>query len=304
MAEASPPLWIVTGGTGQVGCAIPAAAPDGAVCLLPTRAMLDLAQPAHLPDALAELAAGRQVSAVISCGAYTAVDRAESEPALADAINHQAPRRLAQFAASAGAVMIHVSTDYVFAGTGDAPHAIDAPVRPLGVYGASKAAGEAAVRASGARHAIVRTSWVVSVHGQNFIKTMLRLGGERDTLSVVADQIGAPTNADDLARALTAIAGRFLADPEQPSGTWHYANSGATSWHGLANHVFARAAARGARVPAAVLPIPTRDYPTPAQRPLNSRLDISALNRDFGIAPRPWQDATGDIVDQLLNAST
>jgi len=259
----------------------------------PGRDELDLAA---LPD-LAPLLEG--VTGIINCGAYTAVDKAESEPELAQAINAAAPAQLAQAAAQADIPIIHVSTDYVFAAHGSGPWREDAPIAPVSVYGHTKAEGEAGVRASGARHAIIRTAWMVSTDGHNFVKTMLRLGGERDTLRVVADQIGTPTHAGDLAAALATVMGRFRADPAQASGTWHCTNSGETSWHGLASHVFACAAGHGLKVPATVEAIPTAEYPTPAQRPADSRLDITAIARDFGVRPRTWQDAIAEIVERL-----
>lgn len=288
-----PETWLVTGGSGQVGLALRRSPPEGVRVWAPNRDELDLAA---LPD-LGPLLEG--VTGIVNCGAYTAVDKAEGEPELAGAINAVAPGRLAQAAAQAGIPIVHVSTDYVFASNGKGPWSEDAPIAPESVYGRTKAEGEAAVRASGARHAIIRTAWVVGTDGHNFVKTMLRLGRERDALRVVADQIGTPTHAGDLAAALGIVMGRFTANPAQDSGTWHCTNSGETSWHGLASHVFACAAGHGLKVPATVEAISTAEYPTPAQRPLDSRLDITAIARDFGVHPRSWQDAIAEIVEHL-----
>lgn len=285
--------WLITGGTGQVGQALQRLDIPGVEVVAPPREQLDLAA---LPD-LDPLLAG--VTAIINCGAYTAVDKAESEPLMARAINTAAPARLAAAAARAGIPIIHVSTDYVFPADGEGPWREDDVVAPVSVYGQTKADGEDAVRASGARHAIVRTAWVVSADGANFIKTMLRLGAERDHLNVVADQCGSPTHAGDLAAALVAIATHFTGDAGQASGTWHCSNSGETTWHGLASHTFAVAADCGMKVPGTVAAITTAEYPTPARRPADSRLDCGRLSADFGITLRPWQDAVEEIVRQL-----
>lgn len=285
--------WLLTGGTGQVGLALRRNPPPGIEILAPGRAELDLARPLSI----APLLAG--VGAIINCGAYTAVDRAESEPVLAERINAAAPHELALAAAERDIPIIQVSTDYVFPPDGTGPWREDDPAAPGNVYGETKLAGEDAVRISGARHAIVRTAWVVSADGSNFIKTMLRLGAERDAVRVVADQHGTPTHAGDLAVALARICARFIADPAQPSGVWHCTNAGETSWHGLAVQVFASAARHGLKVPDLVEPICTADYPTPARRPADSRLDCSKLAKDFGISLRPWQEAVDEIVARL-----
>lgn len=289
--------WLVTGGTGQVGMALARGAPSGVQIVAPSRAEFDLAALPALEPWL------EGVSAIVNCGAYTAVDRAESEPELARAINAEAPARLAAAAADAGIPIIQVSTDYVFDADASGPWREDAAIVPASIYGVTKAAGEDAVRKSGARHAIVRTAWVVSADGHNFIKTMLRLGAEREALRVVADQRGTPTHARDLAGVLALIARRLTADPAQLSGTWHCANSGDTTWYDLAGHVFAAAARYGHKVPGTLTPIGTADYPMPARRPADSRLDCAKLSRDFGVSLRPWQDAVDEIVAQLFSAS-
>jgi dTDP-4-dehydrorhamnose reductase len=286
--------WLVTGGSGQVGTALRRSPPAGVKIVAPGRDQLDLAA---LSDDLAPLLQG--VSAVINCGAYTAVDKAESEPDLAEAINSVAPGKLAAAAAGAGVPFIHVSTDYVFPADGQGPWREDSATGPVSVYGRTKLAGEQAVRASGARYAIVRTAWVVSADGTNFVKTMLRIGANNDVMRVVADQRGSPTHASDLAGALAKIASRFTADPAMACGTWHCANAGETTWHGLAAHVFATAAAKGLKVPREVQAITTAEYPTPARRPADSRLDCTRIAADFGIRLRPWEAAVSEIVAAL-----
>lgn len=277
---------LVTGGTGQVGTAIAArAAERGIEVVLPGRAALDLAD----PQALARAVAGRDWGLVINCAAYTAVDKAESDADAAHAVNAGAPAALARATAAAGIRLIHVSTDYVFDGSKPGWYDEDDPVAPLGVYGATKEAGEAAVRAANPDHVILRTAWVVSPFGHNFVKTMLRLGAERDTLRVVADQIGCPTSAIDIADALLSIAAGG-----GPAGTYHFVNGGEASWHALAAFVIARAG-----LATRVEPITTADYPTPARRPANSRLATARIARDHGLSPRPWQEAVGEIVDRL-----
>src|SRR5690606_38179194 len=201
--------------------------------------------------------------------------------------NALGPAALAQGCAATGALLVHYSTDYVFDGSGSRPYREADATSPLGTYGASKLAGELAIRASGARHAILRTAWVYAAHGRNFLRTMLRLAGERDELRVVADQVGAPTPAAWIAGATAAVVRHGVAQ----SGTWHLVADGETSWHGFAEAIMAEAHALGLleRMPR-VLPISTADYPTPARRPAYSVLDTTKLRRDFGIVPPDWRD--------------
>lgn len=277
---------LLTGGTGQVGTALQRRlAARGIEAAAPGRATLDLAS----PDSIAAAIDSRPWAAVVNCAAYTAVDQAESEPELASAVNAAAPARLAQATAARGVRLIHVSTDYVFDGTKAGPYFEDDPVAPLGVYGASKEAGERGVREANPDHVILRTAWVVSPWGHNFIKTMLRLARERDGLRVVDDQRGCPTSADDIAAAIAEI----LVRPGE-AGTYHFVNAGEASWCELARFVIGRA---GLATP--VEAIATSDYPTPARRPANSRLATDKITRTFGIVPRPWQEAIGEIVDTL-----
>jgi dTDP-4-dehydrorhamnose reductase len=285
---------LLTGGTGQVGAAIAtAAARYGFAVTAPTRDTLDLTK----VDEIVTAVDAADWSVIINCAAYTAVDKAQSEPALANAINRVAPGIFASEAARRAIPIIHLSTDYVFDGSKATPYLEDDPVYPLGVYGASKEAGEAAVRAYNPSHAILRTAWVVSAGGGNFIDTMLRLASERDEIGVVNDQVGSPTSATDIAEAVLTIAKQMTKDGAPPSGTWHFVNSGSATWHDLAEFIFVRASAKGLKVPR-LNAIMTSEYPTPARRPANSQLDTSRIMKDFGIKPRHWHDAIGDILDE------
>lgn len=290
---------LVTGAHGQLGTELARASwpHDWAVVAL-GRDALDLADPAAITATVAAGHDGRPWGAVINAGAYTAVDKAETDQLAAWTINALAPAALGATCASADVPLIQVSTDYVFPGNREGAWAIDDPVAPLGVYGASKLGGELAVRASGTRHAIVRTAWVVSAHGHNFVKTMLRVGADRDVLRVVDDQRGSPTSAADLAAALATIAVRLADDAASP-GIFHFTNAGAVTWAEFAREIFRQSAARGGPL-AAVEPIATADYPTPARRPANSVLDTSALQAAYGIAPRFWAEALSDILDDLV----
>jgi dTDP-4-dehydrorhamnose reductase len=288
---------LVTGGTGQVGIELLRRAPGQWEVVAPNRVALDLIDGA----AIAALVASRPWAAVINCAAYTAVDRAESDVEAAWRLNALAPAILAAETARFDIPMVHVSTDYVFDGTKGAPYQPADPVAPLGVYGASKLGGELAVRSANPRHVILRTAWVVSAHRANFVKTMLRLGAERPKLRVVDDQLGCPTSAADIADALYMIVGRLIGGG--PAGTYHFVNRGEATWCALAREIFVQAAARGHAVPE-VDAIATADYPTPARRPANSRLNIASLERDFGVHARPWQAALIDIIDELVEVRT
>ena len=287
---------LILGGAGQVGTELQAYPwPDGVRVHAPDRHDLDITDEAALLAALDAHA----YAAVINTAAYTAVDRAESEVAAAWRLNALAPALLAAETKRRGIPLVHVSTDYVFDGAGEGFYAPDAPVNPRSVDGASKAAGEMAVRSANPRHAIVRTAWVVSPHRGNFVKTMLRLAGERDRLTVVDDQHGCPTSAADLAGALAAIARRLAEDEGAPTGTFHCVNDGATTWCDFARAIVAGSARRGGRsVP--VEGIPTAAYPTPARRPANSCLSTQSLTDAYGIPPRPWEAALDDILDRLV----
>ncbi len=287
---------LVTGGSGQVGGALLAAAPmDDFRFVAPGRDALDLLEPASF----ARILASRPWAAIINAAAYTAVDKAETDVEDAWRINALAPACLAREAALAGIPLVHVSTDYVFSGDSQQPYGEDDPVAPLGVYGASKEAGEQGVRTGGGRSVILRTSWVVSPSRANFLKTMLRLGAERDVLRVVADQQGAPTSAADLAAALAHIARALACDPHAPTGTFHFSNAGQTTWADFATEIFRLSAARGGP-DARIEPIATVDYPTPARRPAYSLLSTDRIRTLYGVTPRPWQVAISDIIDELI----
>lgn len=289
---------LVTGGNGQLGTELQRCAwPAGYEIVAIDVADLDLTDTAAIAAKVAE----REWAAVINGAAYTAVDKAESDVVTAWAVNAMAPAAFGEACAKANIPLVQVSTDYVFAGDKQDAWEVGDPVAPLGVYGASKLGGELAVRTSGARHVIVRTAWVVSAHGNNFVKTMLRVGADRDTLTVVDDQRGSPTSAADLAKALMAITVRLVEDQAAPTGTFHFSNAGATSWAGFASEIFRQSSARGG-VSAKVTPITTDQYPTPAKRPANSLLSHAAIGGAYGIQPRPWQEALGDILDELIGA--
>ncbi|MFX0547303.1 dTDP-4-dehydrorhamnose reductase [Roseovarius sp. S1116L3] len=250
------------------------------------------------PAACAAHVMATDADAVINAVAYTAVDGAEEDEETATLVNAHAPGAIARAAAARGLLMVHISTDYVFDGAGQAPFAPDHPTAPLGAYGRSKLAGEEAVRAAGGTHAILRTSWVVSAHGGNFVKTMLRLGAERDKLTIVADQIGGPTPAADIADACLAIAGQLIAAPSK-TGAYHFSGAPDVSWADFAREIFARSG-----LSCAVEDIPSSAYPTPARRPMNSRLDNSATLATFGI-PRPdWRAGLDDILTDLNGSDT
>lgn len=233
---------------------------------------------------------------IINAAAHTAVDKAEVEIDASYAINRNGPAYLAEAAQQVGAVLLHISTDYVFAGNKDGLYVETDPVDPQGVYGASKLAGEVAVAELCARHLILRTAWVFGEHGNNFVKTMLRLGSQRDSLGVVADQFGGPTYAGDIAAALLAMAQRALQPDFIDWGIYHFAGEPHVSWHEFATTIFAAGIAQGLLVQSPLVnPIATADYPTPAKRPANSRLDCSRIQSVFGIMPSDWQAALSDL---------
>jgi len=256
------------------------------------------------PDALAATVQAVRPDLIVNAAAHTAVDKAESEPALAQAINADAPGVLARSAAACGAWLVHYSTDYVFDGSGDQPRGEDAPTGPLSVYGRTKLDGETQIRASGCKHLILRTSWVYAARGGNFAKTMLRLAASKTELNVIDDQIGAPTGADLLAD-LTALMARAARAQPELAGTYHAVAAGATSWHGYARLVIETARERGVALalPAdALRPIPTSAYPTPAPRPLNSRLDTRKLRERFDVNLPHWESGVRRLLSEILPA--
>lgn len=289
---------LVTGAGGQLGTELQRCAwPTGWQVTAVDIDELDLCDTAAILD----LVASRPWSAIINGAAYTAVDKAENDLVKAWAVNAMAPAAFAEGCRKAGIPIVQVSTDYVFAGDKVGVWDVGDPVAPLGVYGASKLGGELAVRTSGARHAIVRTAWVISAHGNNFVKTMLRIAETRDRLTVVDDQRGSPTSAADLAAALMQIAVRLADDLQAPTGTFHFSNAGDISWADFAIEIFHQSAHRGGPT-AEVVRILSRDYPTPARRPANSLLSHVAIQDAYGISPRDWRAALSDIFDELMGA--
>jgi len=290
---------LLLGKNGQVGWELQRAlAPLGELVALDRSEGADLANPEVLRATVRAVAP----QVIVNAAAYTAVDKAETEQDLALQINAHAPGLLAEEAKQLGAVLVHYSSDYVFDGSGNTPRDEDAATGPLSVYGRSKLQGEEAIRASGCQHLILRTSWVYAARGGNFAKTMLRLAAEREQLKVIADQIGAPTGADLLADLTAQMLPAVLAKPEL-SGTYHAVASGETSWHAYAQYVieFARAWGQALRVaPDQVQAIPTQDYPTPAQRPLNSRLSTAKLQAAFGLRLPHWQQGVARMLMEIL----
>ena len=277
---------LVFGRSGQVATELARRLPAGMTARFLGRDEADLMDPAACTARVGDC------DAVINAAAWTAVDRAEAEEAAATVVNGDAPAAIARACAAQGLPFLHVSTDYVFDGSGQRPFRPDDPTGPLGAYGRSKLAGEIGVRESGAQALILRTSWVVSAHGANFVKTMLRLGREREALNVVADQIGGPTPAAAIADALIIAAGAMVAG--SPGGTHHFSGAPDTSWADFAREIMARAG-----LTCAIHDIPTSAYPTPARRPPNSRLDCSAFQQAYGI-PRPdWRAGLDDILREL-----
>jgi dTDP-4-dehydrorhamnose reductase len=290
---------LVVGLTGQVAHELWRGAwPEGTTLDFLDRAQLDLARPERARDTV--IAARPQI--VVNAAAYTAVDAAETDRDVAFVVNRDGPAALADACRELGAALIHYSTDYVFDGTKTGAYIEDDPINPLSVYGASKAAGEAAIRAALERHVIIRTSWVYSPVGRNFVKTMLRLGQERGELGIVDDQIGSPTAAADIAAATIAICAAFTAGQADGFGTFHFCGGGVTSWYGFARAIFAGAAERGFRTPHIVKPIATEAYPTPAPRPCNSALDCGKIEQMYGIVAPPWQASLSACLDEIVAA--
>lgn len=291
---------LLTGKNGQLGFELQRSlAPLGELVAL-DRSACDLSD----PDAIRRVIRSISPDAIVNAAAYTAVDAAESHADEANAINGVAPGILGEQARALGALVVHFSTDYVFDGELGRPYLETDPPNPQSVYGRSKLAGERALQDSGARHLILRTSWVVGAHGGNFVKTILRLARERDSLDVVADQRGAPTSAALIADATAAALRRCLTNsaPDR-AGLYHLAASGDTTWHHLARHVLQVASARGMRLklgPECVIPIKAADYAAAAKRPANSRLDTAKFRAAFGIDLPDWQTALAPVLDDIL----
>ena len=276
---------LVFGKTGQVAQEL--ASFDGVICL--DRAAADLSDPAACAAAIL----AQQPAAVINAAAYTAVDKAEEDEPAATVINGEAPAAMAQACADLDIPFVSLSTDYVFDGSGTKPWQPADATGPLGAYGRSKLVGEQGIAAAGGAYAILRTSWVVSAHGNNFVKTMLRLGADRDQLSVVADQIGAPTMARDIAATCISMAQQLIDDPAK-AGIYHYCSAPQTHWAAFAREIFAQAG-----ISCDIAGIPSADYPTPAARPLNSRMDCTLLETIFNIPQPDWRLGLGDILQDL-----
>ena len=293
---------LLLGANGQVGQELlRALAPLGQVVattrsgVLPNGKACEVAD-FNQPDSLAVLLQRIRPDVVVNAAAYTAVDRAEEDQEAAWRANADSPGVLARWCAQEKVPLVHYSTDYVFDGQGQRPYREDDATAPLGVYGASKLAGEEAIRAAGGRHLILRTAWVYASHGQNFLRTMLRVGAEREELKVVADQVGTPTPA-----ALIAdVTAQAIQHPAALSGTWHLTANGETSWHGFAEAIFEEAHARGLITQRPkVLPITTAEYPTKAQRPAYSRLDTTRLQADLGIVLPDWREGLVRVMGEL-----
>jgi dTDP-4-dehydrorhamnose reductase len=294
---------LLLGKNGQVGWELQRAlAPLGELIALDFDSPGPLSADFSKPEAVAATVRAIAPQIIVNAAAHTAVDKAESEPELARTINATTPGVIAREAADLGAWLVHYSTDYVFDGSGQTPWLEESPTGPLSVYGRTKLEGENAIRASGCQHLIFRTSWVYAARGGNFAKTMLRLAKERDKLTVINDQIGAPTGADLLAD-LTAHALRSVQQQPALSGTYHAVAAGETSWHGYARHVieFARAAGQPIQVAAdAIEPVSTSAFPTPAKRPSNSRMSTDKLCRAFGLNLPPWQTGVERMLAEVL----
>ncbi len=291
---------LLIGGGGQVGFELQRAlAPFGDVVTVDFP-VCDLAN----VDSVRHCVLDTAPQIIVNAAAYTAVDKAESEPELARAVNATAPAIIGEAARQIGARVIHYSTDYVYDGSGSAPFREDSPTNPLCIYGASKRDGDVVLAASGAAYFIFRTSWVFGAHGANFVKTILRLASERTTINVVADQIGAPTSAALIADITAQVIGQlsYRASSEVPSGIYHLTAAGETSWHGFAREIVRGAIARGRDLkltPEAILSIATSEYPLPARRPANSRLDTALLRKTFNLVLPSWQVGLDHVLTQL-----
>ena len=293
---------LLLGKNGQVGWELQRAlAPVGTVVALDRGGADGLHGDLEDLDGIDRTVRSLAPDVIVNAAAYTAVDKAETDVERAQRINAEAPGVLARAAATVGALLVHYSTDYVFDGGGDTPWRENAPTAPLSVYGRSKLAGEEAIRAAGCRHLILRTSWVYAARGGNFARTMLRLAAERERLTVIADQLGAPTGAELIAD-VSAHALRAEHADRSLGGTYHLAAGGETSWHGYASFVIEQARKLGATLKAGeIAPIGTRDYPTAAARPLNSRLDTSRLRERFGLALPDWRDGVARMLREILD---
>ena len=285
---------LVTGANGQIGhCLQQQVGQKNWAFSAFTRTELDITD----PQAVNQIVQRLRPDIIINAAAYTAVDKAEQEQALAYAVNRDGPANLARAANDVNAAIFHISTDYVFSGDATGAYTEDAPTNPQGVYGQSKLAGELAVAAANDKHIILRTAWVFGEHGNNFVKTMVRLGKIKEVLNIVADQEGSPTYADDIAKVLLAVAQHYSEGKPTPWGTYHYSGQPYVSWYGFAREVFTEVGQAGLYVK----PVPqlnaitTAEYPTPAKRPANSKLDCKKIEQAFGVAPSDWRSALKNI---------
>jgi len=291
---------LVTGCNGQAGREL---------CKKSTERGLEIIS-LDLPDfditdmkAVDEIISQSSIFAVISAAAYTAVDKAESEPDIAFNVNQKGPANLATSCRKQGIPLIHISTDYVFDGSKTDAYIETDPVSPVGVYGKSKAAGEGDVRNILADHIILRTAWLCSEHGNNFVKTMVRLGQERDEIGVVADQYGCPTFAFDIAEAILDIVSQITKKNDIPWGTYHYCGKGVTTWYEFAKKTLEQAGEYTSLKVKNIVPLTTKEYPTPAKRPVNSALDCTRIQNSFNVFPKQWQDSLSDLVQRLFSYS-
>jgi dTDP-4-dehydrorhamnose reductase len=288
---------LVIGRNGQVAMALArlgAARAHDLTCV--GRNDIDIFSKSSIADAVLRF----QPEALINAAAYTAVDKAESDQDAAYALNERVPRLLAEVSAAQGLPFIHLSTDYVFDGTKPTPYEPTDPIKPVSIYGASKAVGEISIRAANPLAVVVRTAWVYSDTGSNFVKRMLELGAERDELRIVNDQLGNPTFADDIADACLRLASHDKLRAGSAGGICHFAGSGDVTWYGFADTIFEMARQQGRRTPGRLLAITTDQYPTPARRPANSRLNCALTEATFGIASRPWQTGLRTCLGRLF----
>jgi dTDP-4-dehydrorhamnose reductase len=288
---------LVIGRSGQVATALLKAEwPEGVKVSAYGRDVVDLRRPEEIEG----IVAGGDWAAVVNAAAYTYVDRAESEPQLAFSLNRDGPEALAQACRKAGCPLIHLSTDYVFDGSKSGPYNEDDPANPISVYGASKAEGEAAIRTDLTEHVILRTSWVFGATGQNFVKTMLQLARDRTELRIVNDQHGCPTAAQDIAQAIVQIVVALLNGKPDGYGTFHFTNLGVTTWYRFACEIFRQAELRGFAFRPRLIPVSSVERGQAARRPLNSVLDMTRIERVYGIRARPWERALPETLDALL----
>ncbi|MFU2114236.1 dTDP-4-dehydrorhamnose reductase [[Pasteurella] aerogenes] len=284
--------FLITGAKGQVGHCLTEQLTGKAEILAVDRDELDITD----QSAVNKIVKTFKPDVIINAAAHTAVDRAESEVELSEAINVKGPQYLAEAANEIGAVILHISTDYVFEGTGSGEYKEDDKTNPQGVYGRTKLAGEITVQQANPRSIILRTAWVFGEHGHNFVKTMLHLAKDRDSLGIVGDQFGGPTYAGDIAKALIEIANQILAGKEDAFGVYHFTGKPYVSWYEFAKAIFAEAELQNVLEKSPLVnSIATSDYPTPAKRPANSRLDLTKIKQTFGIEPSDWQKALKNI---------